>query len=207
MPDQPTTGGGVLDALRPRLTPVAHAAGFAFADASPLGEAPKADISFLEYRADLGGRRLLLDLCEDPAGWTVVAELWDPDRLRAAGPRLTADEIARRRLTWRHPPGVAPEDLARAIATEIGAWLVAHGLRPSRPAARHRARRSQYLREVVMLEAHLARRLEDLRRQLARYATFEDPGAAETADRIAAVALAIEELDALTRDDATTVAG
>ena len=207
MSDQPPVAGGVLAALRPRLAPIAHAAGFVLGDASPPGEAPKADIGLLEYHADLGGRRLLLDFYEDPAGRTVVAELWDPTHLRAAGPGLTADEVAERRLTWHRTPGVAPEDLARAIASEVEDWLAAHGLRPRRAAARHRGRRSRYLREVVALEAHLARRLEDLQRQLARYATFDDPGAAETADRIADGALAIEELDALARGDAASVAG
>ena len=207
MSEQPPAGDGVLAALRTRLAPVARPAGFVLADASPPGEAPKADIGFLEYRADLGGRRLLLDFYEDPAGRTVVAELWDPARLRAAGSQLTPDEVAERRLTWHRAPGVPPEDLAHAIAGEVENWLAAHALRPRRAAARRRARGSRYLRELVALEAQLARRLEDLQRQLARYATFEDPGAGETADRIAAVALALEELDALTREDRTAASG
>ena len=59
-----------------------------------------------------------------------------------------------------------------------------------------------YVGEALALRARLTQRLDELQRQLARYATFDEPGAGETADRIAAVALAIEELDALIRADA-----
>ena len=88
MSDRPTTAPGVLAALRPRLTRGVREAGFVLADASPPGEVPKADIGFVEYRADLGGRRPLLDFYEDPSGRTVVAELWDPSARRRTGPRV-----------------------------------------------------------------------------------------------------------------------
>jgi len=61
--------------------------------------------------------------------------------------------------------------------------------------------------EAVALRARLAQRLDELQRRLATYHSFDDPGAGETADRIAAVALAIEELDALVREDAPTRTG
>ncbi len=64
-------------------------------------------------------------------------------------------------------------------------------------------RREAYVGEAIALRARLAQRLDELHRQLATYATFDDPGAGEAADRIAAVALAIEELDALLREEAS----
>ena len=64
-----------------------------------------------------------------------------------------------------------------------------------------------YVGEALALRARLAQRLDELRRRLATYRTFDEPGAGETADRIAAVALAIEELDALIREDSATASG
>ena len=55
--------------------------------------------------------------------------------------------------------------------------------------------------EIVILRARLAQRLDELQRRLATYPSFEEPEAAEVADRIAAGALAIAELDALIRDE------
>jgi len=64
-----------------------------------------------------------------------------------------------------------------------------------------------YVGDALMLRARLAQRLDELQRRMAAYRTFDDPGAGDTADRIAAVALAIEELDALIRDDAEAASG
>ena len=64
-----------------------------------------------------------------------------------------------------------------------------------------------YVGDALMLRARLAQRLDELQRQLATYRSFDEPGAGETADRIAAVALAIEELDALIREDAAAASG
>ena len=61
--------------------------------------------------------------------------------------------------------------------------------------------------EIVILRARLAQRLDELQRRLATYPSFEEPEAASAADRIAAVALAIEELDALTREDRPATSG
>ena len=61
--------------------------------------------------------------------------------------------------------------------------------------------------EAMALRTGLAQRLDELRRRLATYHTFDDPGAAETADRIAAVALAIEEVDALIREGTAVASG
>ena len=58
------------------------------------------------------------------------------------------------------------------------------------------------MRDVIALRARLALRLDDLQRRLPTYHSFDDPGAGEAADRIAAVALAIEELDILLREEA-----
>ena len=54
--------------------------------------------------------------------------------------------------------------------------------------------------DALMLRARLAQRLDELQRQLATYHSFDEPEAASAADRIAAVALAIEELDAIIRE-------
>jgi hypothetical protein len=70
-----------------------------------------------------------------------------------------------------------------------------------------RGDREAYVGDALMLRARLAQRLDELQRRMATYRTFDDPGAGETADRIAAVALAIEELDALIRADTATASG
>ena len=61
--------------------------------------------------------------------------------------------------------------------------------------------------EIIVLRARFIQRLDELQRRMAGYRTFDDPGAGETADRIAAVALAIEELDALIREDRPAASG
>ncbi len=67
--------------------------------------------------------------------------------------------------------------------------------------------REAYVGEVIALRARLVQRLDDLQRQLATYHTFDDPGAGDAADRLVAVALAIEELDTLTRDETEAASG
>ena len=64
-----------------------------------------------------------------------------------------------------------------------------------------------YVGEALALRARLTQRLDELRQRLATYHTFDDPGAGETADRIAAVALAIEELDAIIHEGAVAASG
>ena len=64
-------------------------------------------------------------------------------------------------------------------------------------------RQEAYVGEAIELRARLAWRLDELQDLLATYHSFDEPGAGETADRIAAVALAIEELDALVREEAS----
>ena len=64
-----------------------------------------------------------------------------------------------------------------------------------------------YVGEAVTLRARLVQRLDELQRRLATYHTFDDPGAGETAERIAAVALAIEELDAIIHEGAVAASG
>ncbi len=207
MSDQPTVGGHVLDALRPRLDPAAHEAGFVFAHASPPGAAPKADIGMLEYCADRGGRRLWLGFYEDPAGRTVVAELWAPDRLRGDPAGLSVDAVAERHLTWHRTPDTSPDALAGTIATEVSTWLAlrtrsrdpltstAWGGQPPEAGA------------VGTLRLRLRHRLEALQRRVATCASFDEPEAAETADRIAAVALALDELDTIVQEGAPARTG
>ena len=67
--------------------------------------------------------------------------------------------------------------------------------------------REAYVGEALALRARLAQRLDELQRRLGAYRTFDDFGAGETADRLAAVALAIEELDALIREDSAAGSG
>ena len=67
--------------------------------------------------------------------------------------------------------------------------------------------REAYVGEALALRARLALRLDDLQRRMATFHTFDDPDAGETADRIAAVALAIEELDALIREATAAASG
>jgi len=87
----------------------------------------------------------------------------------------------------------------------------------SSPTRRHRHARGivialrmgqeAYVGEALALRARLAQRLDELQRRMTAYRTFDELGAGETADRIAAVALAIEELDALLREDRTAASG
>ncbi len=67
--------------------------------------------------------------------------------------------------------------------------------------------REAYVGDALALRARLTQRLDELQRRLATYHSFDEPGAGETADRIAAVALAIEELDALLRGDGAAASG
>ncbi len=64
-----------------------------------------------------------------------------------------------------------------------------------------------YVGDALALRARLAQRLDELQRRLATYRTFDEPDAGEVAERIAAVALAIEELDALIREDQPAASG
>lgn len=61
--------------------------------------------------------------------------------------------------------------------------------------------------EALALRARLVQRLDELQRGLATHYSFDEPGAGEAADRIAAVALAIEELDALIREEPAVASG
>ena len=70
-----------------------------------------------------------------------------------------------------------------------------------------RAGQEAYVGDALALRARLAQRLDELQHRLATYRTFDDPGAGETADRIAAVALAIEELDAIIREGEAEASG
>ena len=67
--------------------------------------------------------------------------------------------------------------------------------------------REAYVGDALALRARLAEQLDEVRRRLATYRTFDEPGAGETADRIAAVALAIEELAAIIREDGVAASG
>ncbi len=68
-------------------------------------------------------------------------------------------------------------------------------------------REDAYVSEAIVLRARLVQHLDDLRAQLATHYSFDEPGAGNLADRIAAVALAIEELDALVREDDSIASG
>ncbi len=207
MSDQSTTAGRVLDALRPRLDPAAHEAGFVFDNASPPGVTPKADIGLLEYCADRGGQRLWLGFYEDPGGRTVVAELWAPDRLRGDPASLSVDAVAERRLTWHRAPDTSPDALAGTIATEVSTWLALRTRGRDLLTSTAWGRQSPDAGEVGALRLRLTRRLATLQRRLATYHSFDEPGAGETADRLSAVALAIEELDVLLREDGAAASG
>ena len=61
--------------------------------------------------------------------------------------------------------------------------------------------------DAPALRARLTQRLDELQRRMATYRSFDEPGAGEVAERIAAVALAIEELDALIREDDAAASG
>ncbi len=208
MSDRPSTTAGVVAALRPRLAPAAGEAGFVLAHASPPGVAPKADIGMLEYCADRGGRRLWLGFYEDPGGRAVVAELWAPDRLRGDPAGLSVDAVAERRLTWHRAPGTPPEVLADTVAAEVMAWLAARARRPEPIGGVARGgQRPPPAGEGGALRLRLRYRLEALQRRLATYATFDEPEAVETADRIAAVALALDELDTVAQEGAPAKTG
>lgn len=64
-----------------------------------------------------------------------------------------------------------------------------------------------YVGDALALRARLVQRLDELQGQLATYRTFDDPGAGEVAERIGAAALAIEELDALIREEPAAASG
>jgi len=81
--------------------------------------------------------------------------------------------------------------------------LIEHRRGPKSAVVVLGGRREAYMGEAIALRARLAQRLDELQRRLATYHTFDEPGAGEAADRIAAVALAIEEIDALMREEAS----
>ena len=58
-----------------------------------------------------------------------------------------------------------------------------------------------YVGEALSLRTRLVQRLAELQEQLAAYYSFTEPEAAELAERIGAMALAIEELDAFIRGE------
>ncbi len=64
-----------------------------------------------------------------------------------------------------------------------------------------------YVGDALMLRARLTQQLDELQRRMATYRTFDEPGAGETADHLAEVALAIEELDALIREGTEAASG
>ena len=65
-----------------------------------------------------------------------------------------------------------------------------------------------YVGDALALRARLAQRLDELQCRLTRmYRSFDGPGAAEVTGRIAAVTLAIEELDALICGDTAAASG
>ena len=85
--------------------------------------------------------------------------------------------------------------------------IVTHRLGTGAAVVTFREGREAYVGDALALRARLTQRLDELQRQLAMYHSFDEPGAGETADRIAAVALAIEELDALIRKDDAAASG
>ncbi len=85
--------------------------------------------------------------------------------------------------------------------------IVAHRRGTGSAAVALREGQEAYVGDALALRAHLAQRLDELQRRLATYRTFDEPDAGETADRIASVALAIEELDALIREDGVAASG
>jgi len=85
--------------------------------------------------------------------------------------------------------------------------LVAHRLGTGSAVVALRGGQEAYVGEALALRALLTQRLDELQRRLTMFHTFDDPGAGETADRIAAVALAIEELDALIREAPVAASG
>ena len=70
-----------------------------------------------------------------------------------------------------------------------------------RAAIAFTGRREIYVGEALTLRVRLVQRLDELQRRLSTYHSFTEPEAADLADRIAAVALAIEEQDALIREE------
>ncbi len=86
----------------------------------------------------------------------------------------------------------------RIVARRVGTGSAVVALREGQEA---------YVGDALALRARLAQRLDELQRRMATYRTFDEPGAGETAERIAAVALAIEELDALIREDVEAASG
>ena len=86
----------------------------------------------------------------------------------------------------------------RIVARRAGTGSAVVALREGREA---------YVGDALALRARLAQRLNELQDRLATYRSFDEPGAGEAAEQIAAVALAIEELDALIRQDRTAESG
>lgn len=111
-----------LDRVRRLVEPRVIAAGFALSEEAH--DEDSGAVWELEYRAMLGGRLLLFDLCKPLGAGTLTAELWSPDHLRAADAGDVADAVAIRRRVWSTTSD-DPEVLARDIAEAIGAWLTA----------------------------------------------------------------------------------
>ena len=103
-----------------------------------------------------------------------------------------------RRAQHAAPMPRRPHPSLRIVARHHGTGSAVVALREGQEA---------YVGDALALRARLAQRLDELQRRLATYRTFDEPGAGETAERIAAVALAIEELDALLRDDGAAASG
>ena len=85
--------------------------------------------------------------------------------------------------------------------------IIAHRLGTGAAVVAFREGREAYVGDARALRARLAQRLDELRSQLATHCSFDEPGAGGMAERIAAVALAIEELDALIREDNAAASG
>ena len=85
--------------------------------------------------------------------------------------------------------------------------IVTDGLGKGAAVVTFREGREAYVGDALALRARLTQRLDELQRRMATFRTFDEPGAGEVAERIAALALAIEELDALLREDRAAASG
>ena len=85
--------------------------------------------------------------------------------------------------------------------------IVAHRRGTGAAVVALREGQEAYVGDALALRARLTQRLDELQRLMATYRSFDEPEAGEAADRIAAVALAIEELDALLREDGAAAGG
>ncbi len=85
--------------------------------------------------------------------------------------------------------------------------IVAHRRGTGSAVVALREGQEAYVGDALALRARLTQRLDELQRRMATYRSFDEPGAGEAAERIAALALAIEELDALIREDGAAASG